>query len=105
MESPSGQSRSHIVLSGEGIGAGDRHLGSAGDEGGDEVCRLHGDMKAGHHTRTLERLFSLKLLFDLLQHRHMPSGPFYALLTHLGQGWILYHAIMQKYHLEFLRSI
>jgi hypothetical protein len=61
-------------------------------------------MQTGNNPRALEGLFQLKLLFDLLENRHMPAGPFYALLAGLGKRGIFDDALMQTYHLEILLS-
>ncbi len=96
VEAPRRQGRSHFILRGQRIGAGDGHLGAAGHQSGDEVGRLHCDMQAGHDARALEGLFPLELLFDLLQNGHVSAGPFDALFSFCGEAWIFDYAFMQN---------
>ena len=83
------QGRSHVVLSGERVGAGDIHLGASGGQYAAEVRRLGLQMHAEGYFQACEGLFALKIGLNAAQHGHIALNPGYFLLAGRGECYVL----------------
>ena len=81
IESLADKRRGHVVLGGQGIAAGDVHLGSAGRKDLAKMGGLGLQMNAEGYFQPLEGQFAPKILFYAVQKRHMIPDPLYLKLS------------------------
>lgn len=79
---------SHVVLRTEWIGGDQHHVRPAGLQSAHQVRGFGGDVEAGRHPQTGQRLFLGKPFTDAGQHRHIAVGPQDTLLPLSGQGQV-----------------